>query len=71
MEQLLYTTLGGEGRSELTEKKSVFLGYAAPARTEAEAEAYIKKVRAEHPDARGACGVPSSACSAFSASQRF
>lgn len=52
MEQLLYTTLGGEGRSELTEKKSVFLGYAAPARTEAEAEAFVKRVRAEHPDAR-------------------
>ena len=34
MEQEFYTTLSGEGRSEYTEKKSVFLGYAKRAESE-------------------------------------
>lgn len=46
-----YVTLGKEGRGELTEKKSVFIGQASPARTEADALAFIEEVRHRHGDA--------------------
>lgn len=39
-----YVTLGKAGIAELTERKSVFIGYAKPVRTEAEAHEYIKEI---------------------------
>ena len=47
-----YTTLGGEGRSEYTEKKSVFIGRAKHVKTTAEAVEFVRAVRAAHTDAR-------------------
>lgn len=44
-----YRTLAHEGVSEFTEKKSRFVGYAAPALTEADALGWIETVRARHP----------------------
>lgn len=46
------TTLGQEAEGRFEEKKSVFLARACPVTSEAEAQAYIKKVKAEHADAR-------------------
>lgn len=48
----LYTTLGKEASGELTEKKSVFIGYARPVKTEQEAIDFIAKIRKKHSDAR-------------------
>lgn len=47
-----YTTLGDEASAEIEEKKSIFIGHAAPIETEAEALAYIKAKKAEFSDAR-------------------
>ncbi len=47
----LYTTLEGEGSGEYEEKKSVFIGYAAPVKREQEALAYIKGKQKEFADA--------------------
>lgn len=47
-----YVTLGGEGYAEYTEKKSVFIAYAAPVRSSAEACEYIKDKRSRYSDAR-------------------
>ena len=52
MEPVLYTTLAGEGEAEFTEKKSVFIGFAFPAKTEEEALGRIKRRRSVYPDAR-------------------
>lgn len=46
-----YRTLSREGRSEFTENRSRFVGYAAPALEEADAMAFVESVRARHPDA--------------------
>ena len=51
-ESVLYTTLAGEGEAEFTEKKSVFIGHAAPVRSEEEAQAFVKKYRNQYMDAR-------------------
>ncbi len=51
-EPVFYTTLEGEGVAEFTEKKSVFIGHAAPVKSEEEALAYVKKQRSAHSDAR-------------------
>ena len=51
-ESVLYTTLAGEGEAEFTEKKSVFIGHAAPVRSEKEAQAFVKKYRNQYMDAR-------------------
>jgi uncharacterized YigZ family protein len=48
----LYTTLEREAEAELTERKSVFIGRAAPVKTNDEAQAFIAKVRAAHADAK-------------------
>ncbi len=48
----LYTTLAREASGELTEKKSVFIGYARPVKSEDEAIAFIAKIRKKHADAR-------------------
>ena len=45
-------TLAQEGKAELEEKKSVFIGRAKPVTTEEEALAYIKEQKRAFPDAR-------------------
>lgn len=50
-----YRTIAHEGYSEITEKKSRFLGEAVRAATLEEAEAYIAAVRKRHYDARHHC----------------
>lgn len=47
----LYTTLEGYGRDEFEEKRSIFIGHAAPAKTEEEAMAFIKSKQKEFADA--------------------
>ena len=49
---VLYTTLEGEGEAEFTEKKSVFIGHAAPVQSEEEAQAFVKKYKNQYMDAR-------------------
>ena len=44
-----YRTLAAEGSFEFTEKKSRFIGYAAPALNEADALNYIETTKARHP----------------------
>lgn len=51
----LYTTLEKEASAEFTEKKSVFIGYACPVKTEEEAVEFIKKIRHKHGDATHNC----------------
>lgn len=46
------TTLGKRGTFEFTEKKSVFIGYAAPVSSEAEALAFVAEIKVKHSDAR-------------------
>ncbi len=50
-----YTTLEREASAEFTEKKSVFIGYACPVKTEAEATEFIAKIRKKHSDATHNC----------------
>ena len=45
----------GAGESELSEKRSRFLGHLIPAETEEEARAFIQKLRKEYHDARHNC----------------
>lgn len=45
-------TLEHEGSASLTEKKSEFIGYACPVKTEQEAIDYIRAIRKKHADAR-------------------
>ena len=47
-----YMTVRGEGEAEFEEKKSVFIGHAAPAQNEEEALAFLARIRAEYPDAK-------------------
>ena len=49
---VFYTTLEHEGEAEFTEKRSVFIGHAAPVSSEEEAMAYIKKQKSAYSDAR-------------------
>ena len=42
-------------RRRFTQKKSRFVGYAAPAMTEADAEAFIADIHRRHPDASSLC----------------
>ena len=46
-----YTTLAGYGTDEFVEKRSRFIGYAAPVTTEAEAVDFIARIRALHREA--------------------
>lgn len=48
----IYITLKGEGKAEITEKKSVFIGYAAHISSEEEALSFIGNIRHRHADAR-------------------
>jgi uncharacterized YigZ family protein len=43
-----YRTVGHTGRSEFTERRSRFLGEAAPVASQREAEEFLRAVRAEH-----------------------
>ncbi len=47
-----YITLQARGQNEFTEKRSRFIGYAAPVSCEEEAVAFINEIRAKHRDAR-------------------
>ena len=47
-----YITLRQEASAELEEKRSVFIGYAKPVKTEEEAMAFVKQIRGKHGDAR-------------------
>lgn len=46
-----YITLGKNGESRIEEKRSVFIGYARSVRSEDEANAFIKEIKAKHSDA--------------------
>ena len=48
---ILYTTLAREASAEFTEKKSLFIGYAAPTKTEQDALDFIARIRKKHSDA--------------------
>ena len=52
---LNYFTIKQAGEAELIEKKSRFIGYAAPVSNEAEAMAFIEAIRAKHRDATHNC----------------
>lgn len=47
-----YVTLRKEASAEFEEKRSVFIGYAKPVKTEAQAMEFVKKIRGKHGDAR-------------------
>ncbi|MBE6628108.1 MAG: YigZ family protein [Ruminococcaceae bacterium] len=51
-DEILYTTLEGEGEAEFVEKKSVFIGHASPVKSEEEAQAFVKKYKNQYMDAR-------------------
>ena len=46
-----YITLEGSGEAEFEEKKSLFIGYARPVKSEEEANAFIKEIKERHRDA--------------------
>lgn len=50
-EQLQYTTLRAEAHVDFEEKRSLFIGHAAPAANESEALAFLSRIRSEYPDA--------------------
>ncbi len=52
VEKERYVTLRQEASAEFEEKKSVFIGYAKPVKTEEEAMAFVKQIRGKHGDAR-------------------
>lgn len=47
-----YVTLRKEASAEFEEKRSVFISYAKPVKTEAEAMEFVKRIRGKHGDAR-------------------
>lgn len=48
---MTYTTLAREAEIEYEIKKSIFIGYAAPVKTEEEAQNFIKEIKHKHSDA--------------------
>ncbi len=46
-----YTTLGGTADAEYEEKRSLFIGHASPARTEDEANDFIRRMKKQYADA--------------------
>lgn len=52
MTEELYITLEREASASFIEKKSEFIGYACPCRTEEEALAFIARIRKKHADAK-------------------
>ena len=51
VETKYYITLGKSGEAEFEEKKSLFIGYARPVKSEEEANAFIKEIKERHRDA--------------------
>ena len=47
----LYTTLEQIGEAEFEEKRSIFIGHAAPVKTEEEAMAFVKQIQKQYADA--------------------
>lgn len=47
-----YKTVKKTSSAEFTEKKSRFIGYVSPVRTEEEAIAFVTAIKKKHPDAR-------------------
>lgn len=47
-----YTTLEKEGTATLVERRSEFIGYAAPVSNEDEAAAFVMRIKKKHADAR-------------------
>lgn len=50
-DQKQYTTVRCEAHETFEEKKSIFIGHTAPVETEAEALAFLSRIRAKYPDA--------------------
>lgn len=50
-DQRLYTTLEKESESEFEEKRSLFIGNAAPVKSEEEANEFIRKIKKKYGDA--------------------
>ena len=51
MTEGLYTTLAKEASAEFEEKRSLFIGYAKPTKTEEEALEFVAKIKQKHKDA--------------------
>lgn len=52
MKEMEYTTVLQNGESRFEDRKSVFLGHAAPVKTEKEAVDFVNSIRKQFPDAR-------------------
>ncbi|MCQ2406698.1 MAG: YigZ family protein [Oscillospiraceae bacterium] len=52
-----YFTPAGAGFGDFTEKRSRFIGYLRPVKTEAEASAFIAEIKKKHYDARHNCSA--------------
>lgn len=52
MTEDIYVTLEHDGCASFCEKRSEFIGYARPCRTEAEALAFLAEIRKKHADAK-------------------
>lgn len=50
-----YNTILKQGQDEIVEKKSRFIGYAVPVKSEEEAYAFIETIKKKHYDARHNC----------------
>lgn len=51
MAEQLYITLAKEASAQFEEKRSIFIGYAKPTKTEDEAQEFIASIRQKHKDA--------------------
>ena len=51
MDEKCYTTIRREASAEFEEKRSIFIGYAKPVKSEEEAAEFIKRIKAKHKDA--------------------
>ena len=51
MADALYITLAKEASAQFEEKRSVFIGYAKPTKTEQQAQDFISQIRQKHKDA--------------------
>ncbi len=50
-----YNTIMDSGKDEIVEKKSRFIGYAVPVKSEEEAYAFVESIKKKHYDARHHC----------------
>ena len=50
-EKLTYTTLETQADAQFEEKRSVFIGHAGPAKTEEEANEFIRRMKKQYADA--------------------